>query len=120
LSPRSPPYPGRALDVGCGGGADTIWLARNGWTVAAIDNSDAASIRARKAAYLAGATVGWVRGDAQQIPFAACSFDLVSMQYPALPKAAGEATTRALIGTVRRGGLLLAVYHDLGDERRST
>ena len=46
------------------------------------------------------------------------SFDLVSMQYPALPKAAGVAAVRALLGTVRPGGLLLAVYHDLDDEHR--
>lgn len=31
------------------------------------------------------------------------------MQYPALPKAAGEAAVRALLDTVRPGGLLLAV-----------
>jgi 2-polyprenyl-3-methyl-5-hydroxy-6-metoxy-1,4-benzoquinol methylase len=110
--------PGRALDVGCGEGADAIWLARRGWTVTAIDVSDVALIRAQEAAELAGAVVEWVRGDALQTPFPAGSFDLVSMQYPALPKAAGEAPMRALLGTVRLGGLLLAVYHDLNDEHR--
>ena len=110
--------PGRALDVGCGEGADAIWLARNGWTVTAIDISEVAVIRAREAAERAGAAVEWVRGDVLQTPFPAGSFDLVSMQYPALPKAAGQAAVRALLGTVRPGGLLLAVYHDLGDEHR--
>jgi SAM-dependent methyltransferase len=110
--------PGRALDVGCGEGADAIWLAQRGWTVTAIDVSDVALIRAREAAELAGALVEWVCGDALRTPFPAGSFDLVSMQYPALPKAAGEAAVRALLGTVRPGGLLLAVYHDLNDEHR--
>ena len=76
------------------------------------------SSRAREAAERAGAAVEWVRGDALQTPFPAGSFDLVSMQYPALPKAAGEAAVRALLDTVRPGGLLLAVYHDLDDEHR--
>lgn len=31
--------PGRALGVGCGEGADTIWLAGRGWEVVAIDVS---------------------------------------------------------------------------------
>jgi SAM-dependent methyltransferase len=110
--------PGRALDVGCGEGADAIWLARGGWTVTAIDISDVALTRAREAAERAGAVVEWVRGDALQASFPARSFDLVSMQYPALPKAAGEAAVRKLLDTVRPGGLLLAVYHDLSDEHR--
>ena len=38
--------PGRALDAGCGEGADAIWLARRGWTVTAIDISDVAVSRA--------------------------------------------------------------------------
>jgi len=110
--------PGRALDVGCGEGADAIWLARRGWTVTAIDISDVALTRAREAAERAGAVVEWVRGDALQAGFPAGSFDLLSMQYPALPKAAGEAAVLALLDTVRPGGLLLAVYHDLTDEHR--
>jgi hypothetical protein len=40
------------------------------------------------------------------------------MQYPALPKAAGEAAVRTLLDTVRPRGLLLAVYHDLDDGHR--
>ena len=110
--------PGRVLDVGCGEGADAIWLARRGWTVTAIDVSDVAVSRAREAAERAGAAVEWVCGDALQVPFPARSFDLVSLQYPALPKAAGEAAMRMLLTTVRPGGLLLAVYHDLDDDHR--
>jgi SAM-dependent methyltransferase len=108
--------PGRALDVGCGEGADAIWLAGRGWTVTAIDISDVAVCRAREVAELAGAAVEWVAGDALQMPFPASSFDLVSMQYPALPKAAGEEPVLTLLDTVRPGGLLLAVYHDLDHE----
>ena len=110
--------PGRALDVGCGEGADAIWLAGKGWTVTAIDVSDVAVTRAREAAERADAVVEWVHGDALHTPFPAASFDLVSMQYPALPKAAGETAVRKLLDTVRPGGLLLAVYHDLTDEHR--
>jgi SAM-dependent methyltransferase len=110
--------PGRALDVGCGEGGDAIWLARRGWTVTAIDVSDVAVGRAREAAEHAGVAVDWVSGDVLRTPFPAGSFDLVSLQYPALPKAAGESAVRTLLDTVHPGGLLLAVYHDLDDEHR--
>ena len=109
---------GRALDVGCGEGADAIWLAERGWDVTAIDVSDVALTRARAAAEHAGVAVEWVAGDAFEAGVAARSFDLVSMQYPALPKAAGEDAVRTLLDAVRPGGMLLAVYHDLDDEHR--
>src|SRR3954470_6989189 len=60
--------PGRALDVGCGEGADAIWLAQRGWTVTAIDVSAVAVDRARAAADAAGATVEWVCGDVLRTP----------------------------------------------------
>ena len=110
--------PGRALDVGSGEGADAIWLARQGWNVTAIDVSEVAVNRAREAAQKAAVAVEWICGDALGTPFPAASFALVSLQYPALPKAAGEAAVRALLDTVRPGGVLLAVYHDLDDEHR--
>ncbi|WP_019813159.1 class I SAM-dependent methyltransferase, partial [Saccharomonospora saliphila] len=38
--------PGQALDLGCGEGADAIWLARRGWRVTAVDLSRVALRRA--------------------------------------------------------------------------
>ncbi len=110
--------PGRALDVGCGEGADAVWLAQRGWTVTAIDVSAVAVDRARRAGEAAGVAVEWISGDVLQTPLPARSFDLVSLQYPALPRAAGDAAVRALLDTVVPGGLLLAVYHDLDDAHR--
>src|SRR5947209_20239745 len=52
--------PGRALDVGCGEGADAIWLAEHGWTVTAIDISQVAICRARDASGPAGGSVEWI------------------------------------------------------------
>ena len=110
--------PGTALDVGCGEGADAIWLVQQGWTVTAIDVSEVAVRRGREAAERLGVAVEWIAGDALRTPFGAGSFDLVSLQYPALPKAAGEGALRHLLAAVRPGGLLLAVYHDLDHEHR--
>lgn len=118
VAEAQPLAPGRALDVGCGEGADAIWLAQRGWTVTAIDVSEVALGRARDAARQAGVDVEWVCGDALATAFAPRSFDLVSLQYPALPKAAGEAGLRALLDAIHPHGLLLAVYHDLDDEHR--
>jgi SAM-dependent methyltransferase len=110
--------PGRALDVGCGEGADAIWLAERGWSVTAVDVSQVAIDRARAAAEAVGVSVDWVCADALARTFDARSFDLVSMQYPALPKAAGADAVRALLDTVRPAGVLLAVYHDLDHDHR--
>ena len=110
--------PGRALDVGCGEGADAIWLAQAGWTVSAVDVSSVAVDRAREAAQRAGVSVDWLVGDVLVLPFEAGSFDLISLQYPALPKAAAIAALPALLGSLCAGGVLLAVYHDLDDHHR--
>ncbi len=108
--------PGRALDVGSGEGADALWLASQGWSVTAIDISEVALRRALEVARGLGAAVGWVCGDALRTPLRARAFDLVSLQYPALPKAAGEPAVRALLDRLRPGGTLLAVSHDLDEE----
>jgi SAM-dependent methyltransferase len=108
--------PGRALDVGCGEGADAIWLAGQGWEVTAVDISAVAIARAQEAAAAAGVGIEWRHGDVLGMSLPAGLFDLVSLQYPALPRAAGASGVPRLLETVRPGGLLLAVYHDLGDE----
>lgn len=104
--------PGTALDVGCGEGADAIWLARRGWRVTAVDISQVALDRGRRAAAAAGVEVEWRQAD---LPADAIDgrFDLVSAQYPVLRHAPGDPGIRLLLDAVAPGGTLLVVHHDL-------
>lgn len=58
-----PVPPGKALDVGCGTGDNTIWLAQNGFTVIATDTSDVALEKAREKAAEAGVKCEFVLVD---------------------------------------------------------
>jgi hypothetical protein len=76
--------PGIALDVGCGEGADAIWLAELGWQVTAIDVSEVALHRARAAAERMDVEVEWVHAGLLEATLPPGRFNLVSAQYPAL------------------------------------
>lgn len=103
--------PGRVLDVGCGEGADAVWLARAGWDVTALDVSGVALERAAGHARDAGLTVRWVHAALTEAALPPASFDLVSAQYPALLRTPDAAAERALLAAVAPGGVLLLVHH---------
>ncbi|MCH5676974.1 class I SAM-dependent methyltransferase [Streptomyces gilvus] len=103
--------PGRVLDVGCGEGADAVWLARRGWDVTALEVSGVALRRAAGHARDAGLAVHWVHAALTDAMLPPASFDLVSAQYPALLRTPDAAAERALLGAVAPGGILLVVHH---------
>jgi SAM-dependent methyltransferase len=103
--------PGRVLDVGCGEGADAVWLAENGWNVTALDVSGVALDRAEIHARLRDVQVTWLHSGLVEANLPSASFDLVSAQYPALLRTADHAAERALLGAVAPGGVLLVVHH---------
>ena len=103
--------PGRVLDVGCGEGADAVWLASRGWTVTALEVSGVALERAMGHARDAGVQVDWVHAGLAEASLPPRSFDLVSAQYPALLRTPDAAAERALLSAVAPGGLLLLVHH---------
>jgi SAM-dependent methyltransferase len=103
--------PGRALDVGCGEGADAVWLARAGWDVTALEVSGVALERADAHAREAGVAVRWVHAGLVEAALPPASFDLVSAQYPALQRTPDSAAERALLEAVAPGGVLLLVHH---------
>lgn len=106
---------GRALDIGCGEGADAIWLAERGWDVTAIDIAPTALHRAAQAKPDESRPITWDQCDITHDPPPDGPFDLVTMHYiPLLNKAAGRVLPR-LVKTVVPGGTLLFVTHDISD-----
>ena len=110
--------PGTALDVGCGEGADAIWLARRGWTVTGVDISTVALQRA--AAFAAAdsdvsdvaSRLTWEQHDLAEWSPPEAAFDLVSAQFLHLTGAQSARLFPALAAAVAPGGTLLIVGHD--------
>jgi len=55
--------PGRALDIGCGTGTNSIWLAEQGFDVLGIDVAPLAVERAEHKARAVGASARFITGD---------------------------------------------------------
>lgn len=104
---------GTALDVGCGEGADSIWLAERGWTVTAIDVSTTALARAQRAAENRGVAqqIDWLQLDLTE-EFPQGTFDLVSAIFLQsridFPR---EEILKSLMKNVAPRGLFLIVSH---------
>jgi SAM-dependent methyltransferase len=115
--------PGRALDIGCGEGADSIWLATRGWQVTAADFSVVALDRAASRSRRAGANesesaeiaarIRWEQHDFARWTPPAVAFDLVTAQFMHLPSTDRIPLFAALAEAVAPGGTLLIVGHDI-------
>lgn len=94
--------PGRAIDLGCGSGANAVFLAEHGFDVTGVDFSPVALAAARRAAATAGAEVRFVEADltAATLGAAEGSYDLV-VDYGVLDDLRG-AHRRAMAAAVHR------------------
>jgi SAM-dependent methyltransferase len=111
--------PGAALDVGCGEGADALWLAERGWRVTAVDISSVALARAAANSGeidpAAADRIEWVHEDLRIWDPGPGRFDLVSAHYLHLPSATREGLFARLSAAVAPGGTLLIVGHHPSD-----
>ncbi|HEY9302695.1 MAG TPA: class I SAM-dependent methyltransferase, partial [Mycobacterium sp.] len=71
--------PGAALDVGCGTGDASIYLAQHGWQVTGVDFTPKALDKARAKARAADAAVNFVHADVTHLSQAGISgpFELI-------------------------------------------
>ncbi len=135
--PKPPAHsPGRSLDLGCGEGADTIWLAEQGWRATGVDISPSAIARARVAAEARGLSPDRIHFEAADLETApaldpavspapestadldaaptqdATPYDLVTACFLQSPVAlAREQILRRAAARVAPGGHLLIISH---------
>ena len=99
--------PGRALDLGCGTGANAIYLARQGWDVVGVDFVADAIETAKSQALSAGVTVGFLLGDVAQLGKAGVRglFDLLVDVgcYHAIPDRLRDAYAAGVAAVAREG-----------------
>jgi SAM-dependent methyltransferase len=107
--------PGRAVDLGCGAGANAVFLAQTGFDVVGIDFSPVALRKARRASFAAGVSerVRLVRADltAQRLPGVEGPFDLL-VDYSTLDDLA-PADRRAMAANIirlARPGSIFVLY----------
>ena len=106
--------PGRALDAGCGHGAEALWLAVRGWRVTAVDFAGTALAYASSTAEALGPEVAerveWVEADLATWAPGRDEYDLVVCLYVHVAGSVEELVQRLATG-VARGGTLLLVGH---------
>jgi SAM-dependent methyltransferase len=57
----------RAIDIGCGTGTQSVYLASHGWQVTGVDAVDRALARAQGRSRAAGVSVDWLKGDVTRL-----------------------------------------------------
>ncbi|MGA7835285.1 MAG: methyltransferase domain-containing protein [Acidimicrobiales bacterium] len=105
--------PGRALDLGCGEGGDSIWLAERGWRVTGVDVSATAIDRARAEALRRGVgeKITWIVGDLSTWT-PSDSYELVSACFLHSPvEFPRSAVLERMASAVTSGGHFVLVGH---------
>jgi SAM-dependent methyltransferase len=94
----------RVLDVACGSGNLSIPAARVGAIVTGLDIAPNLIETARKRALAEGLKIEFDEGDAEQLPYADASFDVVVTMFGAMFAPRPETTAAELLRVCRPGG----------------
>ncbi|MGA9883924.1 MAG: methyltransferase domain-containing protein [Candidatus Acidiferrales bacterium] len=100
--------PGKALDLACGAGRNSLWLAEHGWNVTAVDGSSAAIevLRERAAARHLALNTRIVDLERHEFAIAPSAWDLIAMCYY-LQRNLFEPAKNGVVP----GGTLIAIVH---------
>lgn len=110
LLARAELEPGLAvLDVATGTGNIAVRAAARGATVVGLDITPELFATARRRADALGVTVDWLEGDAEQLPFAAGTFDRVLSAFGVQFAPRHQVVADELVRVLRPGGLIALV-----------
>lgn len=117
--PRAARAQMRVLDLGCGSGVHTAFLAAEGFPVTAVDISQSGIDNTRRRLAARKATAELHVSSADALPFLAASFDLVicAAVFDAAGPAVAQGAVREAARVLRSGGRGLFVFASDGDFR---
>jgi SAM-dependent methyltransferase len=101
-----PPGPCHLLDVACGTGNLAIPAAKRGATVTGVDIAPNLLVQARERVAAEGLTITFDEGDAEALPYADASFDVVVTMFGAMFAPRPELVASELARVLKPGGLL--------------
>ncbi len=104
--------PGRALDIACGEGRNTVFLAELGWEATGVDFSRAALAKAERLARAHGVTPRFLEADVSTFVPDGSAFDLVVVCYLHLPPDELRPVLERAAAALAAGGTLVVVGHD--------
>ena len=106
---------GRALDLGCGEGRHSLWLATRGWEVVGVDFSAVALDKARRIAARAPSRsrdrLRYVRSDVTADPFDG-EYDLILSVFLHFLPSQRKALLDRAINSLKPEGILIFLGHD--------
>jgi 2-polyprenyl-3-methyl-5-hydroxy-6-metoxy-1,4-benzoquinol methylase len=105
--------PGRALDLACGEGQNSIWLATLGWETTGVDFSSVAIEKAKARATRDGVAAEFLCADLLDFHPDPEAFDLVIVMYLHIPAEERPLVLARAAAAVAPGGTFLFVGHDL-------
>ena len=111
--------PGTALDLGCGEGADALWLAEQGFEVTALDASPLALARGeehRRAQVTRDhqpRIIRWIAQDVitEPLPESPTGFDLITASFFHVPATERKRVWKKMVAALARGGTLVIIGH---------
>lgn len=103
--------PGKALDLGCGTGTNSVYLAQHGWDVTGVDFVPRAIRAAQRKAAAAGVSPRFIEGDVTRLtePGLGTDYDLLFDLgcFHSIPDARRDAYVRGATDVARPGAVML-------------
>ncbi len=96
----------RVLDVGCGTGVVAVTAARLGAKVTGVDLTPELIEHAKENARIASLEIDWHVGDAEALPAADASFDVVVSQWGHMFAPRPDVTVREMLRVLKPGGTI--------------
>ncbi len=110
--------PGRVLDIAMGQGRNSIWLAKNGWTVSGYDISDEALRQAKTAAEAAGVALDVKLASHDEYELGQSQWDLILMSF-AFTNLDDKAYLQRVRDSLKPGGVLVIEGFGSGPDKET-